>query len=79
MSKAFTEISAGLTEAIEHAKGKSTKVVEHKVETINVKAVREKNRNEPTKILCHLWYFNWYITTLGAGFTLSQRPSKSFT
>jgi putative transcriptional regulator len=42
MSKAFTEISAGLTEAVEHAKGKPTKVVEHKPEFINVKAVREK-------------------------------------
>ena len=42
MSKAFTEISAGLTEAIEHAKGKATKVVEHKPEAINVKAIREK-------------------------------------
>jgi len=34
MSRAFTEISAGLTEAIEHAKGKSTKVVKHKPDTI---------------------------------------------
>ena len=42
MGKAFTEISAGLTEAIEHAKGKPTKVVEHKSEAINVKAIREK-------------------------------------
>ena len=33
--KAFTEISAGLTEAIDHAKGKPTKVVEHKFEPIN--------------------------------------------
>jgi len=42
MSKAFTEISAGLTEAIEHARGKSTMVVEHLPESINVKAIREK-------------------------------------
>ena len=42
MSKAFIEISAGLTEAIEHAKGKSTQVVVHKPEAINVKAIREQ-------------------------------------
>ena len=42
MSKAFTEISTGLAEAIDHAQGKATKVVEHKPEIINVKAVREK-------------------------------------
>ena len=41
MSKAFTEISAGLTDAIEHAKGKKTKVIEHKPEIIDVKAIRE--------------------------------------
>lgn len=41
MSKAFIEISAGLSDAIEHAKGESTKVVEHKFEAINVKAIRE--------------------------------------
>ncbi|MDM8545707.1 helix-turn-helix domain-containing protein [Candidatus Venteria ishoeyi] len=41
MGKAFTEISAGLTDAIEHAKGKATKVVEHKPEAIDVKAIRE--------------------------------------
>jgi len=42
MSKAFTEISVGLTEAINHAKGKSTNIIEHKPDSINVKAVREK-------------------------------------
>ncbi len=41
MGKAFTEISAGLTDALEHAQGKPRKVVEHKPETINVKAIRE--------------------------------------
>ena len=41
MSKAFTEISAGLTDAIEHAKGKSTGVVVHKPEALDVKAIRE--------------------------------------
>ncbi len=42
MSKAFTEISKGLAEAIDHAKGKSTKIKEHKPELINVRAIREK-------------------------------------
>ncbi len=42
MSKAFTEISAGLADAMDHAKGKSTNVVEHKLEAIDVKAIREK-------------------------------------
>ena len=42
MSQAFTEISEGLTEAIEHAKGNSSNVIEHKPEAINVKAIREK-------------------------------------
>ena len=42
MSKAFEEIGAGLADAIKHAKGKESKVVVHKPETINVKAIREK-------------------------------------
>ncbi len=42
MSKAFTEISAGLTEAIAHSKGEPTGAIEHKPEIINVKAIREK-------------------------------------
>jgi putative transcriptional regulator len=50
MSKAFIEISAGLTEAIEHAQGKSTKVVEHKSEFIDVKAVREKTGMSQQKL-----------------------------
>jgi len=41
MSTAFSEISAGLTEAISHAKGEETKVIEHIVENLNVKAIRE--------------------------------------
>ena len=44
MSKAFTEISAGLKDAIAHAKGEATKTVEHRPEPINVKAIREKTR-----------------------------------
>jgi len=42
MGKAFDEIQAGLTDAIEHSKGKKSKVIEHPPEEINVKAIREK-------------------------------------
>jgi putative transcriptional regulator len=42
MSKAFEEISTGLGDAIEHAKGKKGRVVVHKPETIDVKAIRKK-------------------------------------
>ena len=42
MSKAFEEISAGLSDAISHAKGKKSKVVTHKPESIDVKAIRDK-------------------------------------
>lgn len=42
MGKAFSEISAGLTDAIQHVKGESTRVVEHKLDAVNVKAIREK-------------------------------------
>jgi len=41
MSTAFSEISAGLSEAISHAKGEKTNVIEHSVENLNVKAIRE--------------------------------------
>ena len=41
MSKAFTEISAGLEDAIAHAKGKISSVVEHTPEPLDVKAIRE--------------------------------------
>ncbi|VAW69436.1 Antitoxin to RelE-like translational repressor toxin [hydrothermal vent metagenome] len=42
MSKAFTEISEGLKDALAHSKGGQTEVVEHEPEAINVKAIREK-------------------------------------
>jgi len=42
MSKAFTEISEGLTDAIAHARGGKSGVVEHKSEVLNVKSIREK-------------------------------------
>ncbi|KAF3977662.1 MAG: helix-turn-helix domain-containing protein [Methylococcales symbiont of Iophon sp. n. MRB-2018] len=41
MITAFSEISAGLTEAINHAKGEETKVIEHVAKDLNVKAIRE--------------------------------------
>ena len=43
MGKAFTEISAGLTDAVKHAKGESTNTVEHKPEAIDVKSIRESS------------------------------------
>lgn len=42
MNKAFTEISAGLNDALAHAKGEKTKVVVHEPEIIDVKSIREK-------------------------------------
>ena len=42
MGKAFTEISEGLKDAANHAKGKKTDVLEHTPEALNVKAIREK-------------------------------------
>ncbi len=42
MSKAFEEIYAGLNEAIDHAKGKKTKVIEHTATPVDVKAIRAK-------------------------------------
>ena len=42
MGKAFEEISAGLEEAIKHASGQMNKVVVHKPETIDVRAIRMK-------------------------------------
>ena len=41
MGQAFTEIKEGLEAAIAHAKGESTNVVEHKLEKIDVKSIRE--------------------------------------
>jgi putative transcriptional regulator len=42
MGKAFTEISEGLKDAANHAKGKKSGVVEHTPEALNVRAIREK-------------------------------------
>ena len=42
MSKAYTEISAGLEDAISHAKGNKSKAKMHRPESIDVKAIREK-------------------------------------
>ncbi|MCU7929131.1 MAG: helix-turn-helix domain-containing protein [Candidatus Thiodiazotropha sp. (ex Dulcina madagascariensis)] len=42
MSKAFTEISAGLKDATAHAKREKSGAVEHIPEPLNVKAIRKK-------------------------------------
>ncbi len=42
MGKAFTEIAAGLDDALAHAKGRKADVAEHRAEAIDVKAIREK-------------------------------------
>lgn len=42
MGKAFTEITEGLKDAANHAKGKKSGVVEHTPEALNVRAIREK-------------------------------------
>ena len=42
MGKAFEEIYAGLNEAISHAKGEQTKIIEHTQRSVDVKAIRAK-------------------------------------
>ena len=42
MSKAYTDIRAGLDDAIAHAKCKKAKAREHRMAPIDVKAIREK-------------------------------------
>lgn len=42
MNNAFTEIMAGLDDAIAHAKGEPSNVVEHKPTLIDVKIIRQK-------------------------------------
>jgi putative transcriptional regulator len=42
MSKAFTEISEGLKDAINHAQGKKCGVSEHKPEILDVKKIRQQ-------------------------------------
>lgn len=42
MGKAFDEIHVGLLDALEHAKGNKSDVVEHKFEPVDVKAIRKK-------------------------------------
>jgi putative transcriptional regulator len=42
MGKAYTEIAAGLKDAISHAKGNRSKARVHRPEPIDVKAIREK-------------------------------------
>lgn len=42
MSKAFTEIAAGLKDAAAHAKGEGSGVVEHRTKRLDVRAIRAK-------------------------------------
>jgi len=42
MGKAFEEIHAGLCDALEHAKGEKSGVIEHKPKPVDVKAIRKK-------------------------------------
>lgn len=42
MSKAYTDIREGLSDAIAHAKEKKAKAKEHRMEAIDVRAIREK-------------------------------------
>jgi putative transcriptional regulator len=50
MGKAFEEIHAGLQDALKHAKGEKSGVIEHKPRQIDVKVIRKKP-NESAKIL----------------------------
>lgn len=42
MSRAFTEMAEGLDDALAHAKGEKSDVIEHREEELDVKAIREK-------------------------------------
>lgn len=42
MSNAFTEIMEGLDDAISHAKGEPSQVIEHKPQALDVKRIRQK-------------------------------------
>jgi putative transcriptional regulator len=42
MGKAFDEIHAGLLDALKHAKGEKSGVIEHKPKPMDVKAIRKK-------------------------------------
>ena len=42
MGKAFTEVAAGLDDALAHAKGATSDVIDHRGEEMDVKAIREK-------------------------------------
>ncbi len=42
MTKAFTEISEALHDAIAHSKGRDVGIIEHEPTTIDVKAIRAK-------------------------------------
>lgn len=42
MDKAFTDIAEGLADALDHARGDASGIVEHRPETLDVKAIRKK-------------------------------------
>ena len=42
MSKAYTDIKGGLDDALAHAKGEKGRAKEHRMEALDVKAIREK-------------------------------------
>jgi putative transcriptional regulator len=42
MGKTYTEINAGLEDAVAHAKGKKSVAREHRIEPIDVRSIREK-------------------------------------
>lgn len=42
MANAFEEIMAGMEDAISHAKGESSGVIEHQLEAVDVKSIRKK-------------------------------------
>jgi len=76
MSDAFQQIQAGLADAINHAKGENSHVIEHSSKDINVKAIRE-NGADSAKFLCNLGDFYQYPTALGTRAIQSQRHGES--
>jgi len=59
-------LNPGLTEAIDHAKGKSTNIIEHKPDSINVKAVRDKTGMSQQKFCATFGISIGTLTALGA-------------
>jgi putative transcriptional regulator len=68
MSSAFEQIQAGLTDAINHAKGNSSQVIEHKQNAINVKEIRAKTGLSQQR----------FCTSLGVSITTLRHWEKGF-